>query len=307
MLSRAVAVVGATASGKTALAMALAREFGGEIVSADSRQLYRGTAICTDIPTGKWKSYGNGRRQVYVVDGVAHYLLGSESPGHPLDLAEYHRRAEWRLKEIASRGRLPILVGGTGLYVRAVVDSFVGPEVAPNYAFRDELEKHDTAKLYRRLMKVDPDYAGRISPNNRRYVVRALEVQQATGRPFSEQQGQGRPQFEWLQLGADRSRDELYRRIDARVDWMADNGLVEEAQRMFRRYGSDSRIATSLGYAQLAGFLSGKYDLKEAFRLIKRDTRHYARRQLTWLRRDSRIRWVRDDSRAQGLVRRFIG
>ncbi|MFH2063320.1 MAG: tRNA (adenosine(37)-N6)-dimethylallyltransferase MiaA, partial [bacterium] len=271
-----------------------------------SRQLYRGTEVCTDIPSGRWRSFG-GRRRAYVVDGVPHYLLGSESPTRPLTLDEYQRRAVWRLREIASRGRLPILAGGTGLYVRAVVGNFSGPRVAPDQKFRSGLDGVSTTELFRRLQRIDPDYAERIGAGNRRYIVRALEVQRATGRPFSEQQGRGEPQFDWLELGVDRPREELYRRIDERVDWMFGHGLLPESGRIFSRYGASARISTSLGYAQLVGYFSGQYGLEEAQRRIKRDTRHYARRQLTWLRRDRNIRWVSGLAEARKIVHKFIG
>jgi len=323
-LEKAVAIVGPTASGKTSLSIALAKEFGGEIVSADSRQLYRGTTICTAIPEGEWRSFG-GRRAL-MIEGVSHYMLAAYSPAKMITMGQYRERAAWRLREIASRKKLPMLVGGTGLYVRAVVDGFAVPPVEPNPELRARLEKLDTGQLYSMLLDRDQAYAKSISPNNKRYIIRALEVIEATGERFSELQKRrvgsdfpavgGTPpslktkdmwRGDFLQIGVELPREELYRRIDARVDQMIACGLPEEARRLARRYGWEAPIiAGTLGYAQLRGHFLGEYGLDEAVRLIKRDTRHYARRQLIWLRRDERIRWVKSIKEAASELRRFL-
>ncbi|MEA3249308.1 MAG: tRNA (adenosine(37)-N6)-dimethylallyltransferase MiaA [Patescibacteria group bacterium] len=316
MSKKAVAVVGPTAAGKTSLALKLAKEFKGEIVSADSRQLYRGTDICTDIPDGKWKSFGAGPggcrgcrgRRAYMVEGVPHYMLAAYSPVKMITMGQYRERAVRRLREIASRRKLPMLVGGTGLYIRAIVDGFVIPPVEPNPALRTKFEKMAVERLYSMLVDRDRDYADSISPNNKRYIIRALEVMEATGERFSVLQGRrAESDYDFLQIGVSRPREELYRRINERVDWMIENGLLEEAERLARRYGWEAPIITgTLGYAQLRGYSLGEYDLDEAIRLIKRDTRHYARRQLTWLRRDERIHWVRSENDAKKRVRQFL-
>ncbi len=303
-MNNAVAIVGPTASGKTSLAIQMAKEFKGEVVSADSRQLYRGTDICTDIPPGEWRSFG--RRRAYMVEGVPHYLMNSDSPSRPITVSEYRRRAVWRLKEIASRGKLPMLVGGTGLYIRALVDNFDIPAVKPSQALRAELEKLSTEELYLQLENLDPEYVARISTNNRRYAIRALEVIETTGKPFSEQQARGEPEFDWLQMGVSRPREELYRRINDRVDQMQGLGLLEETEKLARRYGWESRIMTSLGYNQLRNYFFGDISLNEALELMKRDTRRYARRQLTWLRGDKRIKWVPNTAQAHLWITRFL-
>ncbi|MBU0625597.1 tRNA (adenosine(37)-N6)-dimethylallyltransferase MiaA [Patescibacteria group bacterium] len=301
---KAIVIVGPTASGKTSLAIQLAREFNGEIVSADSRQLYRGTDICTDIPSGKWRAFK--RRRAYLVGGVPHYLLNSESPARPITVSEYRRRAVWRLREIASRGKLPFLVGGTGLYIRAVVDNFLIPAVEPQPKIRAKLECSSTVKLYSTLRRLDPEYAARISPGNRRYIIRALEVIKITGKPFSAQQKIQTPQFDWFQIGVDRPRQLLYSRIDQRVEQMVERGLLKETERLARRYGWSAQIMSSLGYKQLHDFFIGKISLADALNLIKRDTRHYARRQLTWLRRDNRVKWVDSATKVRLLITQFL-
>ena len=170
------------------------------------------------------------------------------------------------------------------------------------------MEKEDASELYGRLLEKDNVYAESISPNNKRYIIRALEVIEATGKRFSDLQAERvESDFNFLQIGVSRHRDELYSRIEKRADWMIENGLLEETERLAKRYGWEAPILTgTLGYAQLRGYFLGEYDLKEAVRLIKRDTRHYARRQLTWLRRDERIEWVRDVEEAVEIVGSFL-
>lgn len=299
-----MAVVGPTASGKTSLGIELAREFDGEIVSADSRQLYRGTSVCTDIPEGKWRKIDG--RNAYTVRKVPHYLMNSDSPAKPVSLAEYRRRAVWRLKEIASRGKLPILVGGSGLYVKAVVDNYDIPSVPADHAWRDSIAEKSTEELYERLNDLDPDYADRISPNNRRYIIRALEVAEKTGKTFSQLQQASDPLFDWLQLGVSSPRDVLYRKIDNRMDQMVDAGLLQETRRLAQKYGWDAHIMSSLGYNQLKRHLVGDLDLEQALELMKKETRHYAKRQLTWLRRDKRIKWVENAVEAKKTVRKWL-
>lgn len=304
VLPKLIAVVGPTASGKTDLAIALAKKFKGEIISADSRQFYRGTEIGSDIIPGKWvKKWG---RRTYVAKGVPHYLLGFLPPSKTFTAAKFKDHVIRISRDIAKRGHVPILAGGTGLFIRTVVDNFNIPEVPPNAAFRKRMEKKTTGALYAELKKKDPAYAARIPENNRRYAIRALEVIAATGMPFSEAQKTGEPLFDVLQIGIQRPREEMYRRIDARVGVQMKRGLLKEAQKLGKRHGWSVPAMTGLGHRQLGLFLTGKISLEEAVALIKRDTRHYAKRQMTWFRRDKRIAWVKSPAEAEGLVRRFL-
>lgn len=303
-LPKLIAVVGPTASGKTDLALALAKRFRGEIISADSRQFYRGTEIGSDIIPGKWtRKYGS---RTYVAKGVPHYLVAFLSPSKTFTASQFKDHVIRIARDIAKRGHLPILCGGTGLYIRAVVDNFDIPEVPPDPAFRARMEKRTTDALYKELAQKDPVYLSRIPPNNRRYTIRALEVIAATGKPFSEVQDRGEPLFDVLQIGVKRDRTEAYRRIDARVDRMMKQGLLEEAKKLGKRYGWSVPAMSGLGHRQLGQFLRGEIALEEAVRLIKRDTRRYAKRQVTWLRRDKRIRWVKDASEAKPVIKRFL-
>lgn len=299
-----MAVVGPTASGKTDLAISLCRKFKGEVISADSRQFYRGMRIGAAIPDGKWRRE-DGRR-AYYVDGVPHHLMSFRSPAKPLTAAVFRRMAMRKAREIAGRGHAPFLVGGTGLYISAVVDNFDIPKAPPDPAFRARMEKRSTSDLWKELKKKDPEYCARISSRNRRYIIRALEAIHATGKPFSAGRRTQNPVFDVLQIGITKPREQLYRRIDCRVDRMMEEGLLAEARRLGKRYGWNIPTMSSLGHRQLGGFLRGEVTLPEARRLIKRDTRHYAKRQMTWFRRDKRIKWVRGVSQAEKEVKRFL-
>lgn len=277
-LPKIVVIVGPTASGKTALAVRLAKKAGGEIVSADSRLLYEGMDIGTAKPT-------EGERE-----GVPHHLIDVVPPSKTLTLAEYKRRAIRAIRAILKRGHLPIVVGGTGLYVRAIVENLEIPEVPPDPEYRAFLERKGKTWILARLRKLDPDYAARIGPNPR-YATRALEVIRATGKPFGAQQGKGAPLFDALTIGLDPGKKELDRRIDRRVDAMIAAGLVDEAKKLARRYAWDLPSMSGIGYHELKGVLEGAKTLEKAIEEIKADTRRYAKRQMTWWRRINKVEW----------------
>lgn len=282
-LPKLLAVVGPTASGKTALAVRLAKALGGEVISADSRLLYRGMDVGTAKPTRAERG------------GVPHHLIDVASPARNLTLAEYKKMALRAIRGVLRRGKLPILAGGTGLYVRAIVDDFAIPEVPPNRALRRRLEKLSDAALRERLAKKDPAYAARAG-HNRRYAIRALEVIAATGKPFSAQQGTGAPKFDVLQIGLRPARAALAARIERRVRAMMRSGLIEETKRLLERHDPSLPALTGIGYAEVAAHLRGEIDKEQAIERIAARTRQYAKRQLTWFRRDPRIVWVRNAS-----------
>jgi len=281
-----IVIVGPTAAGKTALSIALAEALDGEIVSADSRQIYRGM----DIGTAKATPAERGC--------VPHHLLDIVNPDQALTLAEYQRMAYAALADIVARGRLPFLVGGTGQYIRALVEGWRIPAVAPRPELRAELaaeaERIGAAGLHARLAELDPVAAGRIDYRNVRRVIRALEVHLATGQPISELQRKTSPPYRILQIGVTRPRPELYDRIDARVDQMIAEGLVDEVQRLVAAgYAWDLPAMTGLGYRQIGQYLRGELALSQAIALIKRQTRRFVRQQCTWFRGDDpAIRWV---------------
>lgn len=276
-----IAIVGPTGVGKTALSIRLAEEFRGEIVSADSRQVYRGMDIGTAKPAEE------ERRR------IPHHLLDLVDPGEPFTLAHYQHLAYDIIAEINRRGRVPFLVGGSGLYVRAVLEGLAIPRVPPNLERRADLERSDTMDLYQRLQKIDPLAAQKIDPHNKRRVIRALEVSESAGRPITALQTHRAPPYRILRIGLTLPRALLYDRINARVDQMLAAGLVDEVRGLMRQgYSLDTPAMSGLGYRQIASFVRGEATLEEAVRLLKRDTRRFVHHQYSWFRLDdARIHW----------------
>jgi tRNA dimethylallyltransferase len=283
-----LAIVGPTAAGKTALAIALARELGGEIVSADSRQIYRSMDIGTAKPTPAERA------------AAPHHSIDVVDPDEPFSLGVYQDLAAAAIAEVAARGRLPLLVGGTGQYLAAVLQGWHIPRVAPQPEIRAALEReareHGAAALHARLAQVDPTAAAGIMPTNVRRVVRALEVYTVTGWPISELQTRLPPyraRTLWLTLPP----PALYARIDARVDAMIADGLVEEVRGLLARgYGWDLPAMSSLGYREFRPYFEGAATLEEAIQRLKYDTHAFARRQPNWFRRLPAVEQMPADS-----------
>ncbi|MEW5762386.1 MAG: tRNA (adenosine(37)-N6)-dimethylallyltransferase MiaA [Bacillota bacterium] len=286
-----VVICGPTAVGKTEVGILVARRLGGEVVSADSMMVYRGMNIGTAKPTVE-------ERQ-----GVPHHLIDIVDPDTPFSVALYQHLAEKSIAAIHARGRLPLLVGGTGLYIRSVVDPYrfvAGPDPALRRRLMEEARLEGPEALHARLAAVDPVAAGRIHPHNVRRVIRALEVYHQTGKPISSFQDAGRETASkyllWM-FGLTMPREKLYRHIEERVDRMLAAGLVEEVQNLLKRgYRRHQVSMQALGYKEIAAYLEGELSLEEAVRLLKRNTRRFAKRQFTWFRRDPRIRWLDVDA-----------
>jgi len=299
-----IVIVGPTAVGKTATAIRLAEEFNGEIVSADSRQVYRGMDIGTAKPTPEERAR------------VPHHLIDVADPDEEFHLVRFQALAYAAIDNVLRRGKVPFLVGGTGQYVRAVVEGWQVPPVPPDEALRQRLyteaEREGPETLHRRLAAVDPEAAARIHPHNVRRIVRALEVYQATGRPISEWQRKHPPPYRILQIGLTMPRGELYRRIDARIERMVKEGLVEEVRRLVEQgYGFHLPAMQSLGYAQFKPYFTGEASLEDVIREIKRETRRFVRHQYGWFREgDPDIHWfdvTRDPyERIRDLVAAFL-
>ena len=284
-----VVIAGPTATGKTAFALALADRlrpaWEAEVVSADARQIYRLMDIATAKPTAAERAR------------LSHHLLDVVWPDETLTLAEYQRLANAAIAEVWAHGRLPLLVGGAGLYIRAVVDGLAIPEVAPQPELRAELEAllavEGVAALHARLAALDPVAAERIDARNPRRLIRALEVCLVTGRPFSEQQDARQTPYRPLIFGLNMERDALYARADARIDAMLAAGLVAETEALLAHgYGWELPSMSSLGYREIGAYLRGETTLDEAIMRFKQATHGYIRRQLTWFRRDERIEWL---------------
>jgi tRNA dimethylallyltransferase len=284
MKSRAVVVVGPTATGKSELAVKLARTLGGEVVNADAMQLYRGM----DIGTAKLPPAG--RR------GVRHHLLDVLDVTEPASVAAYQREARRIMEELLVAGRVPVLVGGSGLYVQAVLDDldFPGTDPAVRAQLEAELEERGAPTLHHRLGRLDPVAAGRILPSNGRRLVRALEVIRLTGRPFSAAMPRPGPaRYRAMIIGLDTDPTVLDARVDARVDHMFTDGLAEEVRGLLSRGLRDGRTASrALGYQQVIAALDAGVDPAGTAGPIAQATRRFIRRQRSWFRRDARIRWL---------------
>lgn len=287
-MNRAIAVVGPTASGKTRLAIALARHFRSEIISADSMQFYRGMEIGTAAPTEYERSL------------VPHHFIGFLNPDEDISAGQYEQLARTVAGNILQQGDIPIVVGGSGLYIRAFIDGlFTGP--ARNQAMRDQLRTRAASigntAMMEELRRVDPEYAAQLtSENDLVRIIRALEVHTLTGRPYSEwhrvHQATKDP-WQVLQVGLLWDRNALYTRIDQRVEELLAAGWVEETQRLLDRgYEKDIDRLKALGYRELVGYLKGNQSLDEALATIKQHHRRYAKRQMTWFRADKRIQWL---------------
>jgi tRNA dimethylallyltransferase len=277
-----VVIVGPTAVGKSALAVELCEQFDGEIVSADSRQIYRDLGVGTAKPTPRERSR------------VPHHLVGLITPDRQLSLAEYQELAYQAITGIHSRGRLPFLVGGTGQYVRAVVEGWTIPRVPPQPRLRQEMRERGPQALHARLAEVDPAAAARIDPRNVRRVIRALEVYEVTGQPISEAQKKHPPPYRILQLGLSMERQALYERADQRIECMIERGLLDEVRHLLAQgYGPDLSAMSGIGYAEMVKYLREEITLEEAVRRVKANTRRFIRHQYNWFRLDdSRIQWI---------------
>lgn len=281
-----VCVVGPTASGKTGLAVALSQRLHGEVVSADSMQIYQGMSIGTAKPTKE------------EMGGIPHHMMDFLSPKERFSVADYSAMARRVIFDIHERGKLPVLTGGTGLYVQAVTEGIRFQEEPENPEVRRRLEdraqKEGINSLFQELRSVDPQSAERIDPNNQKRVIRALEIYYLTGETMTVQLENSRPKelpFRPVLIGLNYSdRQKLYERIEKRVDQMLENGLLEEAREVLKDLGVTASGA--IGYKEFLPYFQGNAALEEAVEQLKRDTRRYAKRQLTWFKRDTRIHWI---------------
>jgi len=278
-------LVGPTAVGKSEIAVYLAKKLGAEIISCDSMQIYKGMDIISSQA-----SLSLRRR-------VPHHLISTVSPVKEYNVSQFRKEALKKIKSIINKGKIPLFVGGTGLYMTILIDGIFELETKGK-GLRERLykqaEKLGSDYLYERLQKIDPEAAQKIHPNDTKRIVRALEVFESTGKPISILQKQRRGlvhEYDVLFFGLNMERKKLYKRIDARVEKMFRAGLLAEVKRLLKL--RLSRTATyAIGIRELKGYFDGLYDLDEAQQLMKRNTRAYAKRQLTWFRKDKRIKWI---------------
>jgi tRNA dimethylallyltransferase len=286
---KVAALLGATASGKTAVAITLAQRLGAEIINADSLQIYRELDIGTAKPTAQERAQ------------VSHHLIDVADPPEPYDAARYCREGRGVLATLARRGVPPLVVGGTGLYLRALLSGLFAegePAARIRERLRGELKILGLPTLYQRLLHLDPATADRLHPHDTYRIIRALEVMEATGKPLSEFIAAHRFQdapYTVLKLGLALPREDLYRRIEARIEIMLEAGWLEEVMGLLSRYPPDLKPLQALGYRHLINYLTGRWSWEEALTLLARDTRRYAKRQLTWFGSDKEIRWFAPD------------
>jgi tRNA dimethylallyltransferase len=281
-----IVIVGPTAVGKTSTAIALAKIFNGEIISADSRQLYRKMVIGTAKPTEEEQK------------AVPHHLIDVADPDEGWNLAIYQQEAYRIIDDIHQRGKLPLLVGGTGQYIRSIIEGWLIPPQRPDIKLRDALNNWADAigpkGLYERLKMLDPEAASNIDHRNLRRTVRALEVIFKTGERFSELRNRQECPYKPIILGIERPREALYERVDQRIDQMLEAGLVDEVRSLLDAgYSPDLRTMSAIGYGEIINHLKGQISYEEAVTLIKRNTRTFVRRQANWFKPDDpRITWV---------------
>ncbi|MCX5711324.1 MAG: tRNA (adenosine(37)-N6)-dimethylallyltransferase MiaA [Candidatus Omnitrophica bacterium] len=298
---RVVFIVGPTAIGKSAVATALAKKIDAEIISCDSMQVYKGMRIISSYPDKE------------LLKSVRHHLIADISPSCEFNASKYRSQALRKIKEIIADGKVPILAGGTGLYMSVLIDGIFKTKSADTKireCLYRQAEKNGSAFLHKRLKKIDPQAAVNIHPNDARRIIRALEIFESTGKPISLLQKERKglnAEYDIKIFCLNTKRDELYRRIDSRVDKMFKSGLLNEAKKLLKsRLSKTSR--TALGIREVKGYLDGAYDLEEAKQLLKLNTRHYAKRQLTWFRKDKRIEWIEVSAKdkPEGIARKII-
>ena len=282
-----IVICGPTASGKTALSIQLAKKIGGEIISADSMQIYEDMDIGTAKPT------------VEEMDGVKHYLIGNVSPTVRYSVASFKKDAINAINDILSKGKTPIIVGGTGLYVDSLVNGIEYDDLEIDLKYRNELEEkaqtEGLSSLYNKAMEIDPEAMKKISQNDKKRIFRVLEIYNATGKNKTEQEIESRKKenpYDYIVFAIDMPREKLYERINKRVDIMIENGLVDEVKSLINKYEQLPTAIQGLGYKEVVEYLNNELTFEEMVEKIKMETRRYAKRQLTWFRRNKQIKWI---------------
>ena len=276
---KVIAIVGATASGKTSFSIELAKNINGEIISADSRVVYKGFDIGTAKPTKE------------EMNGIVHHMIDIVEPEFNYSAGLYQQQASKIIHEINLKNKTPIVVGGTGLYIDILLKNYQLPKINADTTLRSKLQQKDTNDLYIELEKKDKVGAQNIDPNDKKKIIRALEIIYTTGKPLSLVRGVEQSPYEIEWIGKNYPRDILYERINKRVDIMFELGLVEETRKLLSKHGKIPNLTDTIGYREIIGYLDNLYSLDEASELLKKNTRHYAKRQLTWFRKNPDIKW----------------
>ncbi|MSU54378.1 MAG: tRNA (adenosine(37)-N6)-dimethylallyltransferase MiaA [Candidatus Staskawiczbacteria bacterium] len=296
MQNKLVVILGQTASGKTDLSVKLAKKFRGEIVSADSRQVYKGLNI------------GSGKVTKKEMAGIPHYLLDVANPKTKFTVAQFQKLGVEAIKKIHTKNKLPFLVGGTGFYIQSIVDGIVIPEVAPNQKLRKKLSGYKVERLYEMLKKLDPMRAKSIDAKNPIRLIRAIEIIEATKKPVTPLKKN--PQFEVLQLGIKKPAKELKKLIEKRLQKRI-KGIITEVKKLHNPPaggGLSFKRLEELGleYRYVAQYIQGKIDYQEMITILQKESEHFAKRQLTWFKRDKKIHWIKNQKQAEKLIKNFL-
>jgi tRNA dimethylallyltransferase len=292
-------LIGPTAVGKTKLSIELAKRFNGEVISGDSMQIYKGMDI------------GTAKITEEEMEGIPHHLIDIKNPEEPFSVAEFQELVRAKITEITSRKKLPMIVGGTGLYIQSILYDYQFTEAASDLEFRRKLEQTAEEKgnevLHQRLREVDPESAERIHPNNLRRVIRALEVHRCTGKTMTEYQQEQQPEllYDSCLIGLTMDRELLYNRINKRVDLMMEQGLVEEVQVLYDKGISDCQSIQAIGYKELYEYFDGRITMEDAVENLKQNSRRYAKRQLTWFRNKMEVEWFEMSSIGNANKKKF--
>lgn len=279
MNNRVIAVVGATASGKTSYAIELAKKINGEIISADSRLVYKGMDIGTAKPT------------IDEMQEIPHYMIDVVEPEYNYSVGLYVKEAKKHITDIISRGKVPIVVGGTGLYFRVLLENYDLPDVKPDYELRKELSSYSYEELLEMLTKLDEKAANSVEKNDKKKLIRYIEIIKLAGKPLDLVRGVKEKEFNVEWVGLNFPREILYDRINKRVDLMIEQGLIDETKKLLQKHGRISNITDTIGYREVLSYLDGELSLDDAKDKLKQNTRNYAKRQLTWFRKNEQINW----------------
>ncbi len=276
---KVIAIVGATASGKTAYSIELAKQIDGEIISCDSRLIYKGFDIGTAKPSKEEQC------------GIPHYMIDIVEPEFEYSAGLYKQQAKEKINEILAKGKTPIITGGTGLYIDILLKNYDLPQIEADKNLREELKNLENTEIYSILEKLDKTGAETIDKNDRKKLIRAIEIVKKTGKPLNNVRSIGESEYDIEWLGRNFDRKTLYSRIDKRVDIMIKAGLVEETKRLLNQHGRIPNLINTIGYREILGYIDNLYSLDEACDLLKKNTRNYAKRQLTWFRKNESIKW----------------
>lgn len=293
-INKIIVILGPTASGKTSLSIKLAKKFNGEIISADSRQVYKGMDI------------GTGKITKKEMEGIPHYLLDVSNPKKRFTVSDYKKLADKAINKIFKKGKIPFIVGGTGFYIQSITDGFSIPQVEPDWNFRKKLEKQSAEKLFEKLEKIDPKRAENIDRSNKRRLIRAIEIVAKTKKPVPEIINSA-PPFKILFIGIKKSKEELDNLIKIRLLERIESGMINEAKKLKKSGVSFKRMEElGLEYRYMALYLQKKITYEEFISRLQKEIEHYAKKQMVWFKRDKRIKWIKNCKEAEKLAKTFL-